>query len=80
MSKPIDPFLQAVTDLANEHGVAAFAMAAAVPSGDDLLIVGGSASGLSVTDPLNDQVLDAMANAVHGAMMKLRTPGSTLLN
>lgn len=80
MSKPIDPFLQAVTDLANEHNVTAFAMAAAVPAGDDLLIIGGSACGLPASDPLNDQVLDAMSNAVHGALMKLRTPGGVLLN
>lgn len=80
MTKPPNPFLQAVTDLANEHGVAAFALAAAIPDGDDLAIIGGAASGLPASDPLNDEVLHAMQNAVHAALMNLRTPSGVLLN
>ena len=74
------PFLQAITDLANEHGLAAFAVAAALPNGDDMEIIGGAASGMPVMDPLNDEVLDSMTNAVNAAIRNLRTPSGMMLN
>lgn len=66
-------FLQAVTDLANEHGVVCFAVAAAVPSDAGFEVVGGAASRLDDTHPETEQVVESLRKAVEGAFDKMKS-------
>jgi hypothetical protein len=79
---PKNKFLQALTDLANEHGVVCFAVSAVLPSEEGFAIVGGCASRLDDTQPESAQVVESMRGAVESAIEKLKsgTIETTYLN
>lgn len=73
MSTSKTSFLEAVTDLAKEHNVVAFVIAAVTPTEDGFALSAGAASRLDENAPENDEVMQAMEDSIASAIVKLRT-------
>lgn len=64
MPAPTTPFLKAITDLAKEFDVIAFAVSAVLPTDEGFGIVSGAASRMDDKNPETERVVATMEDSV----------------